>query len=946
MHPMHLLFVVPSPFFHSLPPTPPSSTGKRFVIHADSNLYSDFLCLTSVCSLSVSLCPDSMTTTVETATPTRSGLAPGELSLSPNSALLGTPKLATTSSERPRLLRSRVDRGHGRVKGGSVWLTRVSVYGMLAFIALLSADVEHLFMYHYDYLSHLPPSIIPVSSQLQSPSSTTASTHRSLHVSAYDNGYRRSGHEQEHVQEHGFYGVDARQRLKWPAHLQRRRKNLARDQELGTERQTERDRRQRRGLGLMPSIFCHATPSPGSLEDLKITLGEAPPKPAPVQVIEVKVDPLLLKVETMRKELALKRSLPGYRSDHDRSISEDEEEDEQGFAYLGEIADTHQQQEDEDIYSSRQYSQPMFNEGNFYQYDQKARSVLGFDVEDALSAKQTVFSPVDMASSGALSRPRYPSVSAETTSQLPLSQRRFLMVDMKLEEGISEVRTALEYAVYAARLTERTLVLPPFLYFRGCVNKLLCRRSPFQETTLRPFAPTELPRKDSTASTRKLQPRHAIPFERIYDIPRLREYIDVIPMEDWVQFMIRQEEQDMGRARVDFTATSGLQWLKDKRHFDFSSGYHQELLDQFFEPSVQPSLTLKVNVQQYLYREEPFVVNANPQRFDGQPRMIYGHDKAPSRSLNGTRSWTVSKLPFSGFKETFGPENSSVASKQVLLFQGGMTSFEQQMMVFESESARADFEQVSMHWVRSSAEVRRAADQLIRNLVVKTGGRNYFAVHYRRGPEFMSAKIPRSKYSKMGMFRRGLGTMDVNGPMLRVARFLLQDTTVANFDVEDLIEDGQDIGRIEERVQEQTNAITELQAKVSNLPHEGTRERNFYLATDERDVDILQQLRDQGAIVLADLMDDPVFVEEHLDWMTFPDWFAYLDQLICAKARRFWGSPMSVFSGSIINQRIGEERRKRRRRQPTQQWEQERQRTDGSSNGWLYRPPPMEFRLQ
>lgn len=65
---------------------------------------------------------------------------------------------------------------------------------------------------------------------------------------------------------------------------------------------------------------------------------------------------------------------------------------------------------------------------------------------------------------------------------------------------------------------------------------------------------------------------------------------------------------------------------------------------------------------------------------------------------------------------------------------------------------------------------------------------------------------------------------------------------------------------------------------------------------------------------------------------------------------------MSVFSGSIINQRIGEERRKRRRRQSTQQaelqpeelarQEQERQRKDGGGNGWLYRQVPMEFRLE
>ncbi|GJJ75740.1 hypothetical protein EMPS_08098 [Entomortierella parvispora] len=868
-----------------------------------------------------------------------------------NSALLGTPTPATAFSARSPAQRSCNFPGYNRIKGGSIWFSRVAVYGMLAFIAFLFADVERLIMYHYDHLLPISSSTVPASSLPQLSLYTTTSTYRSI---ACKGGHHRSSHEQECNQEQGYNGDDERQRRKTPAYLMRRRNGLMRVQELEREGQSERSRLQRRGMGFMPIIFCHATPSPDKVDNPAKELNDKDNKPAPEQEINF---PRLKRMEKVKRgnipqPQLMRRALPGFRTGSQHDLSEnDKEEDEQGFVYLGESENT-QGPKGDDEFVKRQYSQAIYSFGDFYLYDQKSRHVLGFNEEKTPSTEQAVLSSGDVVDSGEPQEPQYP-----LSTPAAFSQKRFLMVDMKLEEGISEVRTALEHAVFAARLTERTLVLPPFLYFRGCVNKVLCRGSPFQEVALRPFTHFPVRGDEIVNSTRKLQPRYAVPFERIYDIPRLREYIDVVSMEDWVQHMIQQQEEGAGRPGVDFTTISGLQWLEEKGQFHFSSAYHQELLDQFFDPSVQPSLTLKVNIHRYLYRDEPFVVNANPQLFHTRPGALYGHDKSPSRSLNGTRSWKVSELPFTGFKESFGPQNETVASKQVLLFQGGITAFEQQMMVFESESARADFEQVSMHWVRYSAEVRRVAEQLVRNLVLKTGGRNYLAVHYRRGEEFLRAEIPKSSHTNMGWYRKGLGTRDLSGPMLRVTSFLMNDRTIAKFDIQDFMQDSTDIDETKGRAQEQTKAILELQAKISSPSYEGTRERNFYLATDERDEVTLQQLRDQGAIVLADLMDDPYFLKDNLDWMGFPDWFAYLDQLICVKARQFWGSPMSVFSGSIINQRIGHERSKRRRRQMAQRdgqkpskedlrQELERQRSDGSGNGWLYRPPPMQSRYE
>lgn len=123
------------------------------------------------------------------------------------------------------------------------------------------------------------------------------------------------------------------------------------------------------------------------------------------------------------------------------------------------------------------------------------------------------------------------------TSTVPLSRRRFLVVDMKLERGIGEVKVQLEYAVYAARQSERSLFLPRFLYFRGCVNGMLCERSLFPKTILWPFTLAGAMGNGANDAPRSLKPRYVVPIERIYDIPNIQQYIDVKPIEEWIQLM-------------------------------------------------------------------------------------------------------------------------------------------------------------------------------------------------------------------------------------------------------------------------------------------------------------------------------------------------------------------------------------------------------------------------
>ncbi|KAF9308579.1 hypothetical protein BG003_010919 [Podila horticola] len=483
--------------------------------------------------------------------------------------------------------------------------------------------------------------------------------------------------------------------------------------------------------------------------------------------------------------------------------------------------------------------------------------------------------------------------------------KRYLMVDLKLEMGIGEVKSAIEHALYAAHLVKRALVLPPLLYFRGCVNERLCNRMHKEEDFLMQNGEEVVQGK-----------RWAIPIGRIYDVKKMQQHVDVVLMDDWVKMMIEREQRGAGIEITTESISSGLEWLKVNRQFTYQMANHDELLRQFRDVSFQ-----KRDIYKFLYESTGEVLDSRVGFEDNTPGTIYGYPDSFSRNLNFTWKWDINDAGASyiGFVETFAP-----MEQEVLYFHGGITKYGQQMLKFGTDAARDAFEDVSMEWVQFSSELRVAADHLIRNLLKFTGGRNFLAVHYRRGPEFLHAKIPGAPVH-LQRFRMGLGTWDPRSSLLRINTLLMRDRTVGRFRLEDLDEwmEGVTLNENERERQERQNRIiqdmSDSSAEHQTPLHQFTRERFFFMATDERDLPTLNTIREQGALLLGDLMDED-FVKTHLEMMGFPDWYGYLDQLICIKARSFLGSPMSVFTGSIINQRIRHNRYGR------------------LGNGWLYRP--------
>ncbi|KAF8979515.1 hypothetical protein BGZ46_005336, partial [Entomortierella lignicola] len=557
--------------------------------------------------------------------------------------------------------------------------------------------------------------------------------------------------------------------------------------------------------------------------------------------------------------------------------------------------------------SDPEYIRPIGDGPGYYWCTEQMQVLLG--------SKENIHSPLPMTPKPRLvedheaesEKPQDPLTKLPEENHDKAASKKYLMVDLKLEMGIGEVKSAIEHSVYAAHLTKRTLVLPSSLYFRGCSNERLCKMTHKEVELLTP--------SDEGTVRRK---RWAIPIERIYDIDRMQQYIDVVLVDDWVNMMVEREHGNNVLQGEKSKKLSGLDWLSNNSHqqFTYSAANHDELLKQFKKVSVHGQ-----DIHQFLYEPSGTILESRAGFNDHTFGTVYGYPTSFSRNLNFTWKWDINDRNFVGFVETFAP-----VEEEVLYLHGGITKYGQPMLNFGSIAARDAFEDVSMEWVQFSRDLKIAADYLVRNLLELTGGRNYLAVHYRRGLDFLHSPIPDATGDRE-KYRMGLGTQDISSAMLKINALLMRDNTAGRFQLEDLDEwtDGITItDEDRERQEKQTEKIQDLQRLLpkgqSHMNHY-TRERFYFMATDERDPVTLGSMKEQGALLIGDLLDKD-FLQSHLDMMGFPDWYAYLEQLICIKARSFLGSPMSVFSGSIINQRIRHNRNGK------------------LGNGWLYRPVP------
>lgn len=95
-----------------------------------------------------------------------------------------------------------------------------------------------------------------------------------------------------------------------------------------------------------------------------------------------------------------------------------------------------------------------------------------------------------------------------------------------------------------------------------------------------------------------------------------------------------------------------------------------------------------------------------------------------------------------------------------------------------------------------------------------------------------------------------------------------------------------------------------MSALVFSLRYDTSSLTRYYIATDERDPENLKYLRDQGAILISDLLTK----EDHQDFgwpILLTDVVAVVEQSIMARAAYFYAHAFSSVAGGVMNLRAG-----------------------------------------
>ncbi|KAF9976326.1 hypothetical protein BGZ73_008756 [Actinomortierella ambigua] len=559
-----------------------------------------------------------------------------------------------------------------------------------------------------------------------------------------------------------------------------------------------------------------------------------------------------------------------------------------------------------------------------------------------------------------LSKPSFDLPPGSPTSRSPSPKTYYLAVDHHLLDGISEVRLSLSTAIYLAHLTGRTLIMPPYLYFKTCSSHLLCRNM-LPEVTL----------SDQ-------EKRWQVPFEDLYDVEHLAKFIPVITTEAFVQSKLDAESKELdwiqyralkklGKLKPTAGRGPAIEWLESKG-FSFNPPFQKELFERLNQKSI-----FSLDIHKYLY-EDQTTKGVTVESLNASCVMTecgyYGHTEKPGRSINDTEIYWFnlgdSKTPtLRGIREDF-----ALVHHEIVHLTGNPNRFSHQPFAFRTLNHRDLYEDITMRWLRYAKPIYRAADYLLAKLIQRTEGKSYLSVHYRRGKDFLGKPVPAN-----GHMRMDLDSTDPKTSILAIHEALHREHTLREFerckvlapnyspmagtlasrrssgnkkggsnngnDDTDLLEFpwGSDTGtRIDQiafdsdptalhrlfssspsaisgsSVDEQSPEAIEdaIAAKAwaaaisygrPQICSSSCRARYFYMATDERDPTTMVLFKDHGAIVLADLLDKE-FVARYRRWIGFMDWQGYLDQLLAAQGAYFMGSPYSTFSGAVMTQRL------------------------------------------
>ncbi|KAH7882455.1 hypothetical protein F5I97DRAFT_1817012 [Phlebopus sp. FC_14] len=196
-------------------------------------------------------------------------------------------------------------------------------------------------------------------------------------------------------------------------------------------------------------------------------------------------------------------------------------------------------------------------------------------------------------------------------------------------------------------------------------------------------------------------------------------------------------------------------------------------------------------------------------------------------------------------------------------------------LYFTSEASRSRYSQTVLYDMRLTDNVLDLAEQLKERLLTLNGGRLWMAAHMRRGD------FARLNWVMEADFKQHLERIKRH---LREGRDILismHGGVAGTYNVPD--------------------ATPDLSLVSLDPPEPDDK---YYIATDERDPENLQYLREQGAVLITDLLtkDDRI----KFGWsIMLTDVLSLLEQATLSRAAYFYAHALSSVAGGVMNLRAG-----------------------------------------
>ncbi|PBK95438.1 hypothetical protein ARMGADRAFT_926365 [Armillaria gallica] len=498
--------------------------------------------------------------------------------------------------------------------------------------------------------------------------------------------------------------------------------------------------------------------------------------------------------------------------------------------------------------------------------------------------------------------PETEHLSLEALRELVSSTEGFLARDYSLNLGWNNIRYIIEAALLQAKLLRRTLILPSFIYARGCEYDVKACGDYF----------TMVNRGDALGSDewRELpieeQMGWVLPINLMINITHLREGHPVITVSDYLRLH-----------SINPTAeASNGQWQRDRYHAsdvkNIFTGKTPELYviqNEWYDQEIVRVDKIPEEIKARKREDEAYRVHATfkgdlPENvaldWDRTQEILNIWDDRELEKVMVENGWEVLHTfkPVKGIElskavtepmKQFAPRSAirgfrddfSGRKEEVLLLSGPLHHHRKPGgMRFTTRPALNEYLHVVLHDIRHIDAVLSLADLMVQRLYDLVGGRLWMAAHMRRG-DFI-------RYN-----------------------FVMENTPERHIDrVKQHLTNGR---RLIESLHERQEALETYDMPDTLGPDYGIYTRGpplagdwFYVATDERNATVLQLFRSQGAVFMDDLL--TIADRRNLDSeislaLMITDFRGLVEQIVLSRAAYFYGHMMSSVVGGVMNLR-------------------------------------------